>query len=327
MTQIQIYLLGYGKVGKAFVEEVNSFNNDHEDIDVFWVGIENSKGLLTEVEGRRSKVEKPSIDNLQSPICNQIFLDLTASNNTTSRLLEAQKEGYKLILANKNPLVESQEIFRQFMSEPIGFRATVGAGLPVIQAIREIIKEGDEVLGIQACLSGTMGILCSELEKGNNFSEIIQDTYEKGFTEPDPRIDLAGGDVAKKLLIVSRLSAYQLELSEVYTETLFPPPLMDLEIADFLTQLRFLDPIMKVRVEEAQGKGQCLRYIASLDKGRCRVELKSVPKDSPLGQLKNDDKKILIQTKNNKEPIIIRGAGSGPKDTAKDLLKDLIDII
>jgi len=318
MTIIHLYQLGVGKVGKAFIETANSYCSNHKNIEIFWEGIENSKGLVGELrlqdESRRSQEKK------------RIFLDLTASNNTTPRLIDAKKKGWGLILANKNPLVQSQKIFDELMNGPIGFRATVGAGLPVIPEIMLIKQEGHKILRMEACLSGTLGILCSELEKGHKFSEIIRDAVKQGFTEPDPRMDLEGGDVAKKLLILTRFAGNTMELSDIHTETLFPPPFRALEIEDFLTQLSFLDPIIEKRVNQAKEIGQCLRYVASFDKGKCNVGLKSVDKDSPLGRLKDDDKRIIIQTnKSDSEPIIITGAGSGPKSTAKDLLKDLLN--
>jgi homoserine dehydrogenase len=314
MNPISLIQLGHGHVGKAFIDIVEEYKKTQPEVRIDWIDIRNSKGSICH----------PELDPRSHH--HNTLVDLTASDSTTEQLLKARREGISLILANKNPLVEDQGIFNMLMSGPIGFSATVGAGLPAIPEIRRIIHEGQKITKIEGCLSGTMGVLFSELEAGIPFSDIIKNAVKKGFTEPDPRTDLSGGDVAKKLLILSRLSGYQLEIEDIKCEILYPDPMKEIELEDFMNHLSMFDNIMRSKVEKAESENKCIRYIASMDNGKCHVGMKSVLKTSPLGQLKNDQKRILIYSSQSTEPIIITGAGSGPKDTAKDLLNDLLMI-
>ena len=320
MNKIHLLQLGFGNVGKAFVKEVEAYNNSQSKICYSWIDIKTSKGSVL---NNKSSTCHPGLD--PGPIGRSIMLDLTASQKTTTQLLETRKNNQAIILANKIPLIQSQSIFNELLSGPIGFRATVGAGLPVIPEIRSLLDQGDKITKLEACLSGTMGILFSELESGRLFSEIIADAMDKGFTEPDPRIDLSGSDVAKKILILSRLSGYSMEYEDLKQEKLYPDPMEEIELDQFISQLFLFDQLLMNRMQKAQANNQTLRYVATLENGQCSVGIKTVLKNSPLGQLENDQKRILIYTDKSTDPIIITGAGSGPVDTAKDLIKDLID--
>lgn len=313
MSSISLFQLGYGQVGQAFEKAIQKHNQEAGDPLFHWVAIARSK----------DKLPLPALSSGQT--CS-FLLDLTASHNTTAQLLEARQKNWGLILANKNPLAECQEIFEQLLNGPIGFSATVGAGLPVIPEIRKLKADGKQITRLEACLSGSMGILCSELEQGKPFSQIIQEAVDKGFTEPDPRIDLAGADVAKKLLILSRFSGHKLEMDDIYRQALYPAPMQELELPDFMQQLSILDPILEKRMKTAQQNDQTLRFVASFDRNQYQVALKQIPKQSPLGQLTGDQKRILLYTDPQKEPVIITGAGSGAADTAQDLIKDLLTL-
>ena len=320
VKHIHLIQLGYGKVGKAFEAAVNRYNTEQDLIRVEWL-----KMVRSRQEFVPDQVRDDNYPNHVLEECGRIVLaDLTASVETTAVLLEARRMGFGLLLANKNPLVEKQGVFDELMSGPIGFSATVGAGLPVIPEIRRLLLEGHRIVRLEACLSGSMGVLGSELEQGRSFSATIHEAVSKGFTEPDPRIDLAGADVAKKLLILTRLSGFQLELSEIHRTALFPAPMAEIQLDDFMNQLCLLDPILERRVIASKKQGQVLRFIATMNQGSCQVGFQPVDQQSPLGELENDQKRILIHTDKSPEPIIITGAGSGPTDTAKDLINDLL---
>ena len=166
MNKIHLLQLGFGHVGKAFVKEVENYNNSQSKVKYDWVDIINSKGSChpkssTDVE---NSTYHPEL--VPGPI-----LDLTASPETTPQLIKARRNKQTLILANKIPLIQSQTLFDELLSGPIGFRATVGAGLPVIPEIRSLLETGHKILKLEACLSGTLGSLFSELESGRLFSE------------------------------------------------------------------------------------------------------------------------------------------------------------
>jgi homoserine dehydrogenase len=330
MKRVQLLQLGNGNVGKAFIEAVKNLEKQHPEPLIEWIGLLDSKSPSIRWEEQAMSIEPDVYSPFENPDykgqISRILLDLTASGSTSKDLLQAHRYGWGLILANKKPLVESQNQFDTLMSGKIGFRATVGAGLPVIPEIQKLIKDGHQIVKLEACLSGTLGVVFSALQNGQTFSKIVQEVVQLGFTEPNPRLDLAGSDVLRKILILTRLSGYPVEMSEVRAEKLYPEPMEELNLEDFLDHLSFLDPIMKSRIENAHSGGKVLRYIATQIKGSVSVGIQAVSKDSPLGLLKNDEKRILIYTNKLKDPVVITGAGSGAQDTAKDLVQDLLQM-
>ena len=205
------------------------------------------------------------------------------------------------------------------------YEATVGAGLPVMDTFAKLVETGDQVVSIEGCLSGTLGFLLSELERWRKFSQALGAAMDAGYTEPDPRDDLSGTDVARKALILGRLMGFKGEPASVVTESLVPEGARQLPLKQFLSRLSTWDDHFAQKVRVAQQKGQVLRYVATVTPRRLRVGLQSVSADSPFAALKGTDNQIVFTTARYREhPLVIRGPGAGPLVTAAGVLNDVL---
>jgi aspartokinase/homoserine dehydrogenase 1 len=181
------------------------------------------------------------------------------------------------------------------------------------------------VLSIEGCLSGTLGYLLSELEQGRRFSEALGAAMRAGYTEPDPREDLSGADVARKALILGRLMGFRGEPTAVVTESLVPADARSLPLKQYLARLAGWDAEWAARVRAARDKGQVLRYVATVTPRRLRVGLSTVGAVSPFASLRGTDNQIVFTTARYREhPLVVRGPGAGPEVTAAGVLNDIL---
>ncbi|KAG8655584.1 bifunctional aspartokinase/homoserine dehydrogenase isoform X2 [Manihot esculenta] len=242
------------------------------------------------------------------------FVDCSASSETTGVLNRVVDLGCCIVLANKKPLTSRLEDYDKLYSYPrrIRHESTVGAGLPVIASLNRILLSGDPVHRIIGSLSGTLGYVMSEVEGGKPLSEVVKTAKSLGFTEPDPRDDLSGMDVARKI------------------ESLYPdemePDVMSVE--EFLaTGIKLLDNDVEERVKKASLRGNVLRYVCVIEGSRCEVGIQELPKTSALGRLKGSDNVLEIYSRcYNEQPLVIQGAGAGNDTTAAGVLADILDI-
>ena len=203
----------------------------------------------------------------------------------------------------------------------------MGAGLPIIDTINKLTESGDEVLRIEGCPSGTLGYLFGELGRGTRFSAALRAAKSLGYTEPDPREDLSGMDVARKALILGRLIGFSGELDAVDVESLVPPAYRDIPAAEFLARLEELDPVWQERVDAARANGTVLRYRATVAPDDVRVGLVAVDTASSLAALTGTDNQFAITTKRYRtNPIVITGPGAGVAVTAAGVLNDVLKI-
>ncbi len=268
------------------------------------------------------------LDRLAQPDFDDIILiDVTASLDMEDLLLRGAALGYGLALANKRPLAGPLQVYRGLRQNGrLRHEATVGAGLPVIGTIRYLQETGDEVTAVTGSLSGTMGYLCAQMEEGAPFSKALAQAKLKGYTEPDPREDLGGVDVARKALILARLLGWDLELDQVQVEGLYPPAWDALSVSDFMETCCELDGDFVERVETARGRGEVLRYVAEVKDRRCRVGLQSIPATGLLGGVKGTDSVVAITSRRYPQPLTVCGAGAGVEVTAAAVLEDVIQL-
>ncbi len=353
MHKVQVIQFGIGNVGRALIRKILDQNNQSQRIQIKYLGIANSSSFIFNNDGiddeLLSKVissRKPQsfselsgveshnrnlrmvIDAIDKGVTGKIcVVDVTNSPNTTPILLASATRGHKLVLANKKPLVQEMSVFEQLKKAALGCRATVGAGLPVINGLQSILDKNEKIIKIEGCFSGALGTLCSAMEKGNKFSKVVIDSMEKGYTEPDPREDLAGTDVARKILIISRFCDNNLGIEDVKIERLYPNKMEDLQLVDFIAQLTTLDQSYKNGFESALHNNTTLRYVATQENNKCYVGLKNVPIDSEIGILVGAEKVVVFFTdKNPTQPIVINGKGAGPEYAAQDVLEDIIEV-
>ena len=263
---------------------------------------------------------------------NPILVDLTAAE--TSPLLDvALGRGFDLVLANKVPLAgDQQAIDDLFVSATVNGRrilteATVGAGLPVLDTIRKLSESGDEILAIEGCPSGTLGYLLGEVGRGSTFSEALRNAIANGYTEPDPRVDLSGLDVARKALILARLVGYRGSLSDVKVKSLVPEHLASVSLPEFLDRLSELDGEWAARVAGAEANGEVLRYRARVTASGITVGLVGVQASDPLASLTGTDNQFAITTRRYRQPLVITGPGAGAPVTASGVFADILRLV
>ncbi|CAI9781350.1 unnamed protein product [Fraxinus pennsylvanica] len=260
------------------------------------------------------------------------LVDCSASSETIGVLSQAVDLGCCMVLANKKSLASSLEYYDKLVSQPrrIRYESTVGAGLPVIASINRILSSGDPIYRIVGSLSGTLGYVMSEVEGGKPFSQVVKAAKSLGYTEPDPRDDLSGTDVARKALILARLLGHRINLDAIKIESLYPvelgPDVMPVE--DFLVHgLPLLDKDIQNRIDNASSNGKVLRYVCLIEDSRCEVGIQELPRDSALGRLRGSDNVLEIYSRCYKaQPLVIQGAGAGNDTTAAGVLADILDI-
>jgi homoserine dehydrogenase len=273
-----------------------------------------------------------------------VVVDCTATADTVPALLFARDQHYKIVLANKKPLTIDQEVYNRLTSAggtngngeqgaPVRqladsrWETTVGAALPVIATLNRLVSSGDEVKRITGTFSGTLGYVMTGLQEGKPFSEIVREAHQLGYTEPDPRDDLGGVDVARKALILARGLGWQLDLENVEVQGLYPADMDGLTVPEFLDALPQLDEQFQMRVAEAASTGKVLRFAAQVEDGVCRVGPTLVAAASPLGRLTGTDNLVEFTSHwYSPNPLVIQGRGAGTDATAAGVLSDIIEL-
>jgi aspartokinase/homoserine dehydrogenase 1 len=209
------------------------------------------------------------------------------------------------------------------------FEANVGAGLPIVSTLRDLIASGDEIVRIEGILSGTLSYLFNTFDGSVPFSALVRDAHRMGYTEPDPREDLSGQDVARKLLILARQIGLKMDLNEVAVDSLVPKPLSRGKYTNaFLTAYARHDAEMATRVRRAAGRGAVLRYVGTLENGRARAGLKEYPRNHPVASAKGSDNVIAFTTKRYAHtPLVVQGPGAGADVTAMGVFSDILKLL
>jgi aspartokinase/homoserine dehydrogenase 1 len=351
--QMEIVLLGFGQIGRALsallsrverpalslrvaaVIDQSGFVFDPDGISpgrLATLAAEKQKGRrLADLPKGQPATTLEAISHISAyALTRPVLVDLTAGD--TAAVLEAAlTHGMDLVLANKRPLADRQEISNalwqtaQARGRRILHEATVGAGLPIIDTYHKLVESGDRVRRIEGLLSGTLGYVLSQISDGVPFSRAVRTAMAKGYTEPDPRDDLSGMDVARKALILARLLGYRGELSESGVESLVPDWGRTLTREGFLNRLPELDRHWKSRVDAASAKNSVLRYVASVTANEVTVGVQAVPVTGALASIKGSDNQLVFVTdRYNTNPLVITGPGAGAEVTAAGVLNDIL---
>ncbi len=273
-------------------------------------------------------VEHVGVDYLP----HRVIIDCTASGEVAKHYAEWLAAGIHIVTPNKKANSAPLESYRALQqARRIGgthylYEATVGAGLPVVQTLRDLRETGDEITSIEGIFSGTLAYLFNVYDGSREFSDIVLEAKQRGYTEPDPRDDLSGTDVARKLIILGREMGLDLELSDVKVESLVPTGLEQGSIEDFLKRLPQHDAAMKSRFERAAAEGKVLRYVGRLSAdGQATVGVVELDRKHPFANIALTDNVVRFATSRyNNNPLIVQGPGAGPEVTAGGIFADLL---
>jgi bifunctional aspartokinase / homoserine dehydrogenase 1 len=351
---ISLGLIGIGLIGGTFLRQLTKQSETlrkERRIDVKVRGLANSQKMYLvsdseslecqELMERLQSAGEPldlvkfaqHVNHQNSP--HSVIIDATASSELTPFYPKWLETGVNLISPNKKANTESMESYARIRRAAANggrhflYSTNVGAGLPIVQTLRDLRSTGDKFHLIQGILSGTLSFLFSEFDGTRPFSEIVRDAMKLGFTEPDPREDLSGQDVVRKLVILAREAGVSIEREQVEVEGLVPSDLQDpqkVSKEEFVARLSELDTKMTARIMAAKNNGEILRYVGSLDeKGHARVGLESLPIDHAFASVKGTDNIVLFKTdRYQKQPLVIKGPGAGPEVTAAGVFADLL---
>lgn len=254
-----------------------------------------------------------------------LLVDVTASDEMGPAIDAALQAGYGVVLANKKPLAATWAESQAYYGRPqLRYEATVGGGQPVMATLRYLLDSGDRLQRVEGQLSGTLAYILQRMDDGTSFSVALAAARVKGLTEPDPRQDLGGRDVQRKLLILGRTAGWPLEEGAVGVESLYSASLAHLDVTEFMMAAIAMDPPLRDRVNAAGASGEVLRYIAELEPEGGQVGLKAVPADAPQANLKF----VSFQTERYAEhPLLVGSNSGGVQTTAAAVLGDMMSLV
>jgi len=348
--QINLFITGVGNVGERLIEQIKqqkAYVKEHFKISLRVAGLSNSRTMVVNDEGinlkdwkqQLEKGEKSSLKGFfehakNLNLRNSVFVDITANDAVANIYGDYLKQSISVVACNKIACSgnieyynELKQLSRKYNASFL-FETNVGAGLPVIDTLSHLITSGDKVNTIQAVLSGSLNFIFNNFNAETTFYDVVKQAQDEGYTEPDPRIDLSGIDVARKVLILARESGHQIELSDLETENFLTDNAMKSDtVEDFYKTLSEDEAYYQNLYKSAQEKNCQLKFVAEFNDGKAKVGLKEIPEGHPFYNLKGKDNIVMFYTQRYPEqPMIIKGAGAGADVTASGLFADIIRI-
>ena len=347
---LNIFIAGVGLIGSNLLEQIRLQQAKlmkENSLQIRVVGATNSKRYIVDRDGLDLKTYRDELrrsENVSTPaafrdailsmnIFNSVFVDCTASAEVADIYKDLLEHNVSVVAANKTAASSEYDRYHELKSiarkrgVKFLFETNVGAGLPIINTISDLINSGDRILKIEAVVSGTLNYIFNEMSATVPMSKAIKMAQEAGYAEPDPRIDLSGMDVIRKLVILSREAGYRVEQADVKKHLFIPEKYFEGSVEDFWRKIPEIDAEFEQRREKLEASGKRWRFIATMENGKTEVGLREVDSESPFYHLAGSNNVILLTTERYKEyPMQIKGYGAGAGVTAAGVFADIISI-
>ncbi len=350
IKKLNLLVTGIGNVGERFLAQLHQQKNhlkEHLKLNIRVIGISNSKKMIFDKNGISLSNWKKELENGENAsldgffnnakllnLRNSVFIDNTANEQVAAMYSNYLRESIAVVTCNKIACASNLENYKNLKrisrkyNAPFLFETNVGAGLPIIDTLKNLINSGDKIHKIQAVLSGSLNFVFNNFDKKTTFQSVVMQAQKEGYTEPDPKIDLSGIDVARKILILARESGHSLELKDIQNQAFLPKE--TLETGDnqsfFDSLLKFENQFQEI-YQKAASKNCRLKYVAEFLDGKANVGLQEIPPQHPFYNLEGSDNIVLFFTdRYSKNPLLIKGAGAGAEVTASGIFADVIRI-
>jgi len=345
--QVNLFIVGTGNVGSKLIDQLQQqldFLQKQMHLQVRVVGLSNSRKMLLEEEGIdlkswKKKLEAAPAADLQKFIDeiiarnlrNSVFVDITANDQVAKVYNQLLQKSISVVACNKvaassayDNYKKLKDLAREYNSHFL-FETNVGAGLPVIGTLNDLLRSGDKINRIEAVLSGTLNFVFNNYDGKRKFAEVVKQAQEEGYTEPDPRLDLSGTDVMRKIMILTREAGEKIEMNDIANNSFMPESCMKGTVDDFYAAMAKEEQHFKSLYEKANAKGTKLKFVASFDHGKASVGLQHIDPKHDLYHLYGKDNVVLFYTDRYKEqPLVVKGAGAGAEVTASGVFADII---
>jgi aspartokinase/homoserine dehydrogenase 1 len=347
--QLNLFIAGTGNVGSKLLAQIQKqyqYLQDNLRLQIRIVGLANSKNNLINEEGIdlsiwKDQLELASIGSIHDfvevirklNLRNSVFVDVTANADVASVYTKLLEKSISVVACNKIACSSSYASYQNLKSLAREFNAlylyetNVGAGLPVIGTLNDLLRSGDQVTKIQAVLSGTLNFVFNNYDGTKPFAQVVRQAQDEGYTEPDPRLDLGGTDVMRKVMILAREAGQKLEMEDISNEYFLPAACFEGSVADFYAEMEKQEAHFKAIYEAAAAKNCKLKFVASYENGKASVGLQHIPANSDFYHLYGKDNLVLFFTERYPEqPLVIKGAGAGAEVTASGVIADIIRV-
>jgi aspartokinase/homoserine dehydrogenase 1 len=345
--QVNLFISGTGNVGSRLLAQLKQQGNylhDHMRLQVRVAGMANSKKMFFDDKGVdlhkwKELLQTGNDMNMQEFITtiqkknlrNSVFVDVTANDEVAGSYAHFLEKSISVVACNKVAASSSYEYYKSLKDLAREFNAlflfetNVGAGLPVIGTLNDLLRSGDKVNSIQAVLSGTLNFVFNNYTGEKSFAEVVRQAQAEGYTEPDPRLDLSGKDVMRKIMILVRESGEIIEMEDISNISFMPEPCMQGDVENFYKEMENHEEHFKKLVEEAKQAGKKLKFVAQYQKGKASVGLQHIDPQHDFYHLYGKDNAVLFYTNRYVEqPLVIKGAGAGAEVTASGVFADII---